>query len=234
MVAAVTLEQFQGPLDLLLSLIEEEKMVITDIALSRVTEQFFEYLNKLEEKNPAEIADFLVVASKLVFLKSRHLLPYLYPEAEEGPSLADQLKLYQRYADASKVVLRLWERGNVGYPRVEPPPPAGGSAKEFVMPLNATTDRLKDAFVWLLKRLKPMVALPQVAIDRTVSVKQKIESIFQALQKIKKMSFGDVVGRAVNRTEVIVTFLAVLELVKQERVAVEQGSAFGDFVLHRV
>ena len=102
------------------------------------------------------------------------------------------------------------------------------------MPLNATADRLKDAFVWLLKRLKPMVALPQVAIDRTVSVKQKIESIFQALQKIKKMNFGDVVGRAGNRTEVIVTFLAVLELVKQERVAVEQGSAFGDFVLHRV
>lgn len=230
MVAAVTLEQFQGPLDLLLSLIEEEKMVITDIALSRVTEQFFEYLNKLEEKNPAELADFLVVASKLVFLKSRHLLPYLYPEAEEGPSLADQLKLYQRYADASKVVLRLWERGSVSYPRVEPPIPVEG----FVMPLNATTDRLKDAFLWLLKRLKPMVALPQVAIDRTVSVKQKIESIFQALQKIKKMHFGDVVGQAGNRTEVIVTFLAVLELVKQERVAVEQGNAFGDFVLHRV
>ncbi len=230
MVAAVTLEQFQGPLDLLLSLIEDEKMVITDISLSHVTEQFFKYLDTLEEKNPEELADFLVVASKLVFLKSKNLLPYLYPKEDEGPSLADQLKLYKRYADASKLVLQLWERGQVAYGRVEPPTPVEG----FLMPLNATSNHLKNSFLFLLRRLKPIAALPQVSIDRTISVKQKIESIFKALQDFKKLNFDDVVKGAASKTEVIVSFLAVLELVKQERVSVDQGDAFGDFVLTRV
>lgn len=230
MVAAVTLEQFQGPLDLLLALIEDEKMVITDISISHVTEQFFKYLNTLEEKNPEELADFLVVASKLVFLKSKNLLPYLFPKEDEGPSLADQLKLYKRYADTSKVVLNIWERGHVAYGRIEPPTPVEG----FLMPLNATGEHLKNSFMFLLRRLKPIAALPQVSIDRTISVKQKIESIFNALQDLKKMNFGDVVRGAGSRTEVIVSFLAVLELVKQERVSVDQGDAFGDLVLTRV
>lgn len=230
MVAAVTLEQFQGPLDLLLSLIEEEKMVITDISISHVTEQFFQYLTTLEEKNPEELADFLVVASRLVFLKSKNLLPYLLPKEDEGPSLADQLKLYKRYADASKSVLALWERGRVAYGRVEPPTPVEG----FLMPLNATGEHLKNSFLVLLKRLKPLAALPQVSIDRTISVKQKIESIFKTLQDFKNINFGDVIKGATSRTEVIVSFLAILELVKQERVAANQADAFGDLVLTRV
>lgn len=230
MAAAITLEQFQGPLDLLLSLIEEEKMVITDISLSHVTEEFFKYLDTLEEKNPEELADFLVVASKLVFLKSKNLLPYLYPKEDEGSSLADQLKLYKRYADASKLVLQLWDLGQVAYGRIEPPTPVEG----FLMPLNATGEHLKNSFLFLLKRLKPIAALPQVSIDRTISVKQKIESIFKALQSIKNINFGDVVKGATSRTEVIVSFLAVLELVKQERVHANQTDTFGDFVLTRV
>lgn len=230
MAPSVALETFQGPLDLLLQLIEQEEMTITDISLSQVTEQFFEYLNKLEEKNAEELADFLVVASKLVFLKSKHLLPYLYPEEESGPSLADQLKMYKRYADASLHVDALWKQNQVGYGRIEPPTPVEG----FLLPLNATAEHLRTSFTALLKRLKPVAVLPQVSIDRTVSVKEKIASIYQALQQIKKLSFSDVVGTAQNRTEVIVSFLAILEIVKQENVAVEQSGSFHNFVLTKV
>lgn len=230
MAASVALEKFQGPLDLLLKLIEEEQMTITDISLSTVTEQFFDYLNKLQEKNAEELADFLVIASKLVFLKSKHLLPYLYPEEENGPSLTDQLKLYKRYADASKHVEELWKQNRTAYGRIEPPLPIEG----FVLPLNAGTENLRTAFTMLLKRLKPVAVLPEVSIDRTVSIKEKIASIFKALQSIKKLAFQDIVAKAQNRTEVIISFLAILELVKQEQVSVKQEHAFHNFTLHKV
>ena len=86
----------------------------------------------------------------------------------------------------------------------------------------------------LLKRLKPVAVLPEVSIDRTVSIKEKIASIFKALQVIKKLAFQDIVAKAQNRTEVIISFLAILELVKQEQVSVKQEHAFHNFTLHKV
>lgn len=230
MAPSVALEKFQGPLDLLLQLIEQEQMAITEISLSEVTEQFFTYLNQVEEKDAEELADFLVVASKLVFLKSKHLLPYLYPEEEAGPSLADQLKMYKRYADASVHVDALWKQNTLSYGRIEPPTPVEG----FLLPLNATAEGLRNAFTFLLKRLKPVAVLPQVSIDRTMSVKDKIASIYDALKSIKKLAFSDVINQAQNRTEVIVSFLAILELVKQENITVQQDHAFHNFTLTRV
>lgn len=234
MAPSVALDKFQGPLDLLLQLIEQEKMAITDISVSEVTEQFFTYLNQVEEKDAEELADFLVVASKLVYLKSKHLLPYLYPDEETGPSLADQLKMYKRYADASLHVDALWKENTLAYGRIEPPPPAGGTAEDFLLPNNATAENLHGAFTFLLKRLKPVSALPQVSIDRTMSVKDKIASIYEALGQIKKLAFSDVISKAQNRTEVIVSFLAILELVKLEHVTVEQDYAFHNFILKKV
>lgn len=227
---SVTLDKFEGPLDLLLKLIEEEQMTITDISVSEVTDQFFTYLNKLEEKNPEELADFLVVASKLVYIKSKHILPYLYPDEADGPSLTDQLKLYKRYADASIQVENLWKKNEVAYGRVEPPTPVEG----FLMPLNAGTENLRNSFLSLLKRLKPVAVLPEVSIDRTISIKEKIASIAAVLLRLKKIEFTDIINNAENRTEVIVTFLAVLELVKQEQVTVEQKNSFGNFVLQKI
>lgn len=230
MAPSVDVDKFQGPLSLLLQLIEQEQMVITDISLSEVTDQFFTYLNKVEEKDADELTDFLVVASKLVFLKSKHLLPYLYPEEEVGQSLADQLKMYKRYADASLHVDTLWKENTLSYGRIEPPTPVEG----FLLPLNALTENLHNAFTFLLKRLKPVAALPQVSIDRSMSVKEKISSIFEALKQIKKLAFTDIINKAKNRTEVIVSFLAILELLKQEHITVEQDHAFHNFTLTKV
>lgn len=226
----ITLETFQGPLDLLLQLIEQEKLSITEIAVSQVTEQYFEYLKKLEESRPEELADFLVIATKLVYLKSRQLLPYLYPEEDEGPSLAEQLKLYKRYADASKEIERLWNRGCVGYGRIESPLPL----KKFVAPVNARAVDLRAALINLLNRLKPLATLPQVAINHSVTIRQKLENLQAALQKLKKLSFSDLVRSAQSKTEVIISFLAVLELVKQQQAAIQQGKTFGEMVIKRV
>src|SRR3989344_1840520 len=104
----VKLEKFQGPLDLLLQLIEAEELPISEVALSAVTEQYVKHLHSIEEKNPDELADFLLVASKLLLIKSRILLPEINFGAEEdGMSLEEQVRLYREYAVASREVHKM-------------------------------------------------------------------------------------------------------------------------------
>lgn len=226
----LNLEKFQGPLDLLLQLIEGEKLDITEISLAKVTEQFFHHLNSLEEERSEELADFLVIATKLVYIKSRQLLPYLYPPEDEGQNLADQLKFYKRYADASKWVGKLWSEQKMGYGRVEPPKKSEG----FILPLNSGVSDLYSAIKVLLKRLTPINPLPSVKIDKTVSVQEKIKSIFEVLQKIKKLSFKNILNDSQSKTEVIVSFLALLELVKQEKVSIHQQNSFEDLLINKI
>ena len=226
----VKLEKFEGPLDLLLQLIEREEMSISEISLSQVTEQFFNYLNGLENEQPEELADFLVIATRLVYLKSKNLLPHLQTEEAEGPSLADQLKMYKRYVDASKIVEKLWMAGKVAYGRIEPSVKPEG----FLPPLNAAMVDLQTAMVFLLNRLKPINPLPQATIDRSVSIKQKVDSIYRALRERNKLNFNDILKNAGSRTEVIVSFLALLELVKQEKASIYQDGAFSAMMVKKV
>lgn len=225
-----TLEKFQGPLELLLGLIDEAKLDITEISLSAVTEQFFKHVTHIDVDRSDELADFLVVGTKLVYLKSKELLPYLTPEENDGPSLADQLKLYKRYADASKFVGRQWQKNLAGYSHYEPPIKVEG----FFPPENAVTAALHKSFTLLLKRLKPVDPLPQVRIDKTLSVKQKVQSLYEALQKFKHISFKEMLGSASSKTDVIVSFLALLELVKQVKAGVSQPDSFGDMQISKV
>ncbi len=226
----VILEKFTGPLDLLLGLIEEEKMEISEISISQVTEQFFNYLNKLEEKCPEELADFLVVATRLVYLKSKTLLPYLMPEEDEGPNLADQLRLYKMFLEASGKINKMWNEEKQAYGRFEPPL----IPKDFVLPQNAGLEDLKTAYLQLLKRLKPVDPLPQIKIDRSISVKRQIDSIYNLLKSTKKVSFSEIVKTAGSRTEVIVNFLAILELLKAEKIFITQNNSFEDIEINKI
>ena len=222
------LEKFEGPLDLLLQLIDQEKMDISEIALSKITEQFFAYLDKLEKNRPEELADFLVIAARLIFLKSHNLLQYANPQEEEnGPALADQLKLYKQYVEASKTINILWQAGKVAYGRVEPPI----KVTEFILPTNAGAQNLHTAMTTLLRRLKPVEALPKVTIDHSVSVKQRIDAIRQLLTGSKEVSFKHILANAKNKTEIIVSFLAILELIKEKSVHVKQAWSFEDMFI---
>ena len=224
MIQALKLEKFEGPLDLLLQLIELEKLNITEVALSQVTEQFLLYLDKLEVEKSEELADFLVIATKLVYMKSRTLLPYLNPEEDEGPSLADQLKMYQQYIEASKKINIYWQQNRISYGRTEPPV----KVTEFVLPLNAKTKDLNKAMEKLVARLRPPTPLPQITIDKAISVKQKVESIWNALKQHKTMNFKDLLNSAESKTEVIVSFLALLELMRDQKAFISQSDNYGD------
>lgn len=216
--------QFSGPLDLLLGLIQDQKMEISEISMSHVTEQFLRYLEKLEETDALELADFLVVAAKLLFAKSRHLLSSIEPDEEEGPPLEEQLKLYRLFVETSKKIDKLWLGPYHSYVRIEEPQlPAS-----IPLPENLTIPEWKSAIANLLKRITPPKAIPETRIDRTVSLKETISRLKKLLEIEGATKFSDILGSGATKTEIIVSFLALLELVKQREAEVNQTSAFSD------
>jgi len=227
----IKLEKFQGPLDLLLQLIEQEKMSITDVSLSKVTEQFLDHLDKMETDRSENLADFLVIATKLVYIKSKNILPYLYPpEEDDGPGLADQLKLYKQYIEASKKINIFWQANKISYGRIEPPVKVEG----FILPHNAQATDLHASMTKLVKRLQPLRPLARMNMDKSISIKQKIENIRNLLINLKKFNFNEVVKDAGNKTDVIISFLALLELVKDKTVYIKQQGAFGEMTVEKI
>ena len=226
----IALKQFTGPLDALLQLVEERKVPITELSISAVTEQYLQYLDTLEEADPNDLADFLVVAAKLLLLKSKALLPQFAPEEDEGPNLIDQLRLYKMFVVASRQLEARWLAALRSYGRsepirvvVDPTPPA-----------NVTIDSLRLSMTKLVQRLKPPKPLPFTTIDRTVSLKEKIAHLRQLLTQHGSINFFTMVADRASRTDVIVGFLALLELVKQQAAAVDQDTLFGDIVIKRL
>ncbi len=225
----ITIEQFSGPLDILLSLIREKKLEITTLSVSKVTEQYLQYLEQIEEKNPEELADFLVIATKVVLLKSQELLPQFLKEEEVETNIVDQLRIYKAFVDASKQLNKQWLHPHRSWARQEPPKKRDG----FFVPTNMTLDEMHKSMVTLIHRIAPPKPLPKTQIDKTVSIKEKILAIRSALQENKKIYFFEVLKESSNKTERIITFLALLELVKQQGVFVSQDTTYGDISIER-
>ncbi|MBU0707748.1 segregation/condensation protein A [Patescibacteria group bacterium] len=224
----IRLEQFEGPLDLLLKMIEEEKLDITTVSLARVTDQFLAYLEQLEEIRAEELADFLVVAAKLLLIKSKSLLPIYEPEEEEV-DLEKQLKIYKEYLEASKKVQQIIKKKKYTYIRevkqsfLEP---------IFCPPPNLDASGLKNIMLEVLRKLEPLVTLPETVIERAISIQEKINQIKNLIGTDSKLNFKSLMKNAETRTEIIVTFLALLELIKQENVLVVQESIFEDITIN--
>lgn len=226
----IELEYFSGPLDLLLGIIQDKNLNISELSLSKVTEQYLQYLDTLEHNRDEELADFLVVGTRLLFLKSKLLLPQFAPEEEEEQSLAEQLKLYKAFVDASKKINKLWIDRKISMFRIEPP----RKSAEFSPPTNLSQDNLHQSMLQLISRLKPLKPLPQTNIDRAISMKEKIDKIRNLINTRGRADFFELLDNAKNRTEVIVSFLALLELVKQKVVALRQDDLFSDIAIEKV
>lgn len=228
----VKLEKFEGPLDLLLQLIEGSDLDITQVSIAEVAEQFMEYLQSIEEKNPEELADFLVVAAKLLLIKSKVLLPNLsLGEEDDGLDLESQLKMYKEYHEASKTVEKMLAEKKVLFVRDKIPVE---TEVIFNPPANLTGEKLKNIFLDILKEIEPVIKLPKKSMLRAVSIKEKIESIRQRIMSAVTMNFKDLVAGSKNKTEVIVTFLGLLELVKQRVVMVSQTEGNNEIVITKI
>lgn len=225
------LTQFTGPLDLLLSLVEEKELNITEIALAEVTEQYLAHLDTLEEREAVELADFLVIAAKLLYLKSKRLLPEFLPEEEEdADSLEAQLRLYKQFVQVSRHIESSWLDSTKSVFRKEPP----RAPAAFALPPSLSASALRASMVHLIKKIAPPKALPRTHIDKGVSLKERIDRIRTLLKSKEKMRFSEAIDNAENKTEIIIGFLALLELVKQQSVSLEQDSTFGDILISRI
>ena len=222
--------QFNGPLALLLQLIEEQKFEITDISIAQVTDQYLDHLEKLPNKDPEELADFLVVAARLLLLKSKALLPQL-EEEEELDDLEKQLKLYKEFVEASKKILAMTRQNRFTFSREKP---LFSMKVEFSPPEKLKLSELRESFLIVLKRLDPLVKLPKQMIEKTVSLQKKIFEIKEMLSKQGQFGFKSLLSLAQNKTEVIVNFLALLELLKQAHLRVKQTRAFEDIMIEKI
>lgn len=234
----VSTEKFSGPLGLLLSLIESEEMDITEISLAKIADQYVERLRAAIDIDPDEMADFLVVAAKLLYIKSKALLPYLYPEEEEdeGDDLERQLRMYKEFVTASLKIKEAIAAGNWMFV-----PPLGRKWRQlsdlpaFTPPTKLTAMLLRDKFALLAAAIMKAQEKPleQASIEIQVNIEEKIGLIKKLLSDRLKVSFSKLLQSASTKTEVIVSFLAVLELAKQRELVFEQTELFSEIHITR-
>lgn len=228
----VKVEEFEGPLDLLLQLIEEQKLEITKVSLAQVTEQYIKILNSAQDQvRVEELADFLVVAARLLLIKSKALLPFLEWEDEEEEDLTKQLKIYKEYLEAMKVVQEMLGKKRFSFAR---PKMFVKKEVEFSPPQKLKKDDLAQTFEDVLRGLDPLINLPQQVIKKSINIQEKISQIRQRLYREATTNFSEILKEAKDKTEVIVSFLALLELIKQRTVTATQSENFNDITIERI
>ena len=217
---------YEGPLDLLLQLIERAELDITEVSLAQLTDQYLEHLNSISEVTTEEVSAFLVIAAKLIQIKSEVLLPrHSENEVEEdvGQELVRQLKLYKRFKEISKILRDYEESGSRTYLRIAPTPNI--ESKIDISGINL--DELLVAAQTVLLKSKPDAQLDNVITISRITIRQKINLIAQFLKHGEQGTFQQLLSKEPTREEIVVTFLAMLELVKRHLVQVWQESLFG-------
>ncbi len=227
----IRLPDFEGPLDLLLHLIEREELDITRLSLAQVTDQYMRYLGTMQRADVEQLAEFLVVAAKLLLLKSRLLLPQepvegVEPAEDVGDELTRQLLEYRQYKRVA-LALKEWEgQGLRAYARIAPRP-------KIEPKLDLSNVALDDlaALVEAVLAAHRSAPIGDVVAPFVVRVGDKMDELLQRLANAPRVSFRAWLVEARNRVEVIVTFLAVLELMKQRKVVARQDELFGDILI---
>jgi segregation and condensation protein A len=222
---------FEGPLDLLLHLIEQAELDITKLALAQVTDQYLAHIRGLESQVPEEVSAFLVIAAKLLQIKSEVLLPRppAREEGEEDPgeALARQLIAYKRYKEIAD---QLEERESAGlrtYLRVATPPKVEEKVDFEGFGLGDLVDLAKQVFA----QENDQPTLGTVVTAPRITIREKIRSIVDTLRTQTRVTFSNLLAPSHSRLDVVVTFLAMLELVKRHFVRAQQESLFGDISL---
>jgi len=227
----VTTPVYEGPLDLLLQLIERAELDITKLALAQVTDQYLAHLENLQELAAEEVSAFLVIAARLIQIKSEALLPRP-PQREEGEedpgeALARQLRLYKRFKQIAETLAAREAIGLRTYLRLAPPPKVEG-----ILDLSGiSVVELLAAAREMLFQEDHRPALKTVVAPPTVTIRQKISLIARMIRQGGKFNFRHVLNGTRSRLDIVVTFLAVLELIKRHFIQAHQEGLFGEIDL---
>lgn len=224
---------YDGPLDLLLDLIERAELDITAVSLAMVTDQYLAYLNGVEELNADEISAFLVIAAKLLQIKSEALLPRPpareHGEEDAGSSLIDQLKLYKRFKEIGGWLHERQDANLRTHLRIAPPPKVEPKLDLSTLTLEKLVRAAESAFA----REAAQEPLGTIIAAPRVTIREKIDLIAKIMKDVQRSTFRALVNDGASRLEIVVTFLAMLELIKRYRIDVHQDGLFSDIVINR-
>lgn len=228
----VSVPHFEGPLDLLLKLIERRELDVTRLSLAAVTDEFLATIRGMEVADPDQIADFLVIAARLLLIKSRSLLPVPpeeeSPEQDSGEELARMLETYRRFKEVAAALGEREAEGLRAYTRDAPLP----DLKPRLDPDGMSVGALFGALQELLLEVPPEPeSVDAVVQPIRVTVRQRITDLTGQLRRGKRLSFRSLLTPAAGRQEVIASFLALLELLKLGWCRVEQGALWGEIDL---
>ena len=225
---------YEGPLDLLLNLIEHAELDVTSVSLASVTDQYLAYIRGLEQINADEISAFLVIAAKLLQIKSEALLPRpparAADEEDVGRSLVDQLKLYKRFKEIGGWMNARQQANLRTFLRVAPPP----KVEPKLDLSNLTLEKLVNAAEEAFAKERTKQPLGVIIAAPRVTIREKIDMIAKVMKDVERSSFRALLNPGASRLEIVVTFLAMLELVKRYRIHAHQEDLFTDIEINRM
>jgi len=219
-------EVFEGPMDLLLSLIEKRKLLINDVSLAKVTDDFISHLQNREAYPIKDTSDFLLIASTLLLIKSRSLIPSLNLTEEEKTDVRDlelKLKIYKKIKELSFYIKNNFGKQIIFFPNARKAEPV------FSPSPTMNKENISKAIFEVIKNLPKFDVKPKLKVTKVISLEEMITNLTKRVQSSLKMSFKDFsgIGKA-EKVNVIISFLAMLELVKQGIIEVNQKDKFED------
>lgn len=226
---------YQGPLDLLLQLIENAELDITTLALAQVTEQYLKHLENLQNLPPDEISAFLVIAAKLLQIKSEALLPKQSNVREEeidlGNELARQLVAYKRYKEIADILAERKELGYQTFIRLSSPEV---DVKDNLDLGNFGVNELFSLASSIFQKDIERQSISTVVERPKVTIKDKIKRITEHFRMSEELTFRELLGERYSRLDIVISFLALLELIKGDFIKVAQEGIFDDIRMVRV
>lgn len=217
---------FEGPLELLIELVEKRKLLINDISLAEVTDEYIKQVSEMQEKSLPHTAQFVQLAATLLLIKSKSLLPVLELTKEEEVMIDDlegRLKQYQIYRDAGMYLSSIFGQNVLYSPKFVAPKEALFIPDDFCTP-----EALQEAMWSVLQNLPKKEIKPKVQVKQTISLEEMMVNLQKRIQTQIKTKFSQIRAEAPEHKTVIVGFLAILELFKQGDVLVTQLGRFED------
>lgn len=219
---------YEGPFEMLLDLIESRKLLVNDLALASITEDFVAHVRSQATFPVEETANFIQIAATLILIKSKSLIPDLTLTDEETADVEDlkrRLEAYEKVREAARELSRIFGKSVMV--------PAGERAAEvtFAPSRDLSVAALSEAFERVLAAREAVEALPETRVKPLVTIEEMMEQLAKRVQSAMTLSFKEFAGGAKEKVEIIVSFLALLELVKQGAVAAEQYETHGDIQL---
>ena len=232
----VNTQQYSGPLDKLLELIEGQKLEITRINLAEVTASFLDYIKGLgAESTSGVLADFLVVAAKLILIKSKVLLPDLKLTEEEESDIKDlegRLKIYKEFKRASQHIGEMWGKNKSAFAR--PFFMNLGDTSVFYPPQEISVNQLTDMVRKLLASLKALIPQATIAVKEIIiTIEEKMKELASRFQEAAEHTFKNIASGK-SKKEIIVSFLAILHLLRDRLINADQQEQFGDITFKKL